>query len=137
MLEGIRPFSEFFKWQHSPSIHDLLKVFQPSTKIMEIEKINEYYNVTHPKVFTELFRNANLRKFLVEKAYSKIREYFPDAKELTLDYSPESDSGTIMLYIQIKKDPEEAFRTLQKFDEEWWLDKANQFKNLCIHLWLL
>lgn len=94
--------------------------------------------IANPNVVEVLAINSKLREFLVQEAYSKIKEFFPDS-QLILDYykDPESESYTLMVYIQVSMSPEEAFNALKKFDEEWWLDKAPKYKNLCIHLRLV
>jgi len=94
--------------------------------------------IANPNVIKILAINQKLREFLIQEAYNKIKEFFPDS-QLILDYyrDPESDGETMMLYIQVSMNPEEAFEVLKRFDEEWWLEKALEYKDLCIHLRLV
>lgn len=103
----------------------------------ELIKVSQYYTPLNSEVVKILSRDHRLIEFLLGEAHERIREYFPDA-ELVLDYDGGLDTGdeTLVVYIKTSKEPEEALKILEKFDEEWWISRSSEYSNLCIHLWL-
>ncbi len=93
------------------------------------------YNIRSPKVLDFLKEHETLVSFLIEDAYSKIREYFP-TEELVLDVltDPETNEKILIAFIRTDLSPEDALSKLEKLDEDWWLSAASRVEKLCIHL---
>ena len=93
------------------------------------------YNIRSPKVLDFLKEHETLVSFLIEDAYSKIREYFP-TEELVLDVltDPETNEKILIAFIRTDLSPEDALSKLEKLDEDWWLSAASREEKLCIHL---
>jgi len=74
---------------------------------------------------------------LIEEAYRKIREYFPEEKlilEVVAD--PEVDNEKeLMIFIHTTLNPDEALERLDMLDENWWLDASLEAgEKLCVHM---
>lgn len=107
---------------------------EESFSIISIELLSRYYYVTD-LAFEFIKNSPKLAKFLATEAYEEIRKYFPSEK-LTIDLvaDPEFGDQLLTIYINTNLKPKEALKKLKQLDEEWWLDKAPEYKSLCIHL---
>ena len=101
------------------------------------EILERFFEIGDSHVLEVLSKDQKLAEFLVNEAYNKIKEFFPESKLVLRCYrDPETDDDTLTLHIVVSMDPNEAFEALKKFDEMWWLHKAPEYSNLCIHLQL-
>ncbi|HAZ46830.1 MAG TPA: hypothetical protein DDW76_30775 [Cyanobacteria bacterium UBA11369] len=108
-------------------LHDSLTKLSPllPTDIESLEKLYTFQGKTEVLQFLEKY------PFLVPillKGYEPTRKYFPDAQLfLQVVTDPEAASkDDDMLWIYIERpfdfDPETAIDTLEKLDDDWWID---------------
>lgn len=75
---------------------------------------------------------------LLPEAYDKIRNYFEESSKVSLEVvtDPEvAEDQELLISIHTKLPPDEAFKRLLQFDEEWWLNTpADARKKICIDL---
>lgn len=111
------------------------KIFTTFNKELPSEGLRSKYTIRSPKVLDFLKERETLASFLIEDAYSKIREYFP-TEELVLDVltDPETNEKILIAFIRTDLSPEDALSKLEKLDEDWWLSAASRVEKLCIHL---
>ncbi|MHC1625459.1 MAG: hypothetical protein ACXQS2_05605 [Methermicoccaceae archaeon] len=102
--------------------------------VKRMDELIDKYNLVFSAI-PKVCNDGKLLSFLLGELHEKLRQYFPDAESFVLSYSAEHEC--VMLYVVLDKEPEEARRQLQKFDEEWWLDMVPKYKNLSIHLRLV
>ena len=70
---------------------------------------------------------------LLLKAQSRISELFGSASQVNLKLVPEYDSEirhTLFADVHTQDDPMVAFKKMNRFDEEWWLDASENFGGL-------
>jgi len=89
----------------------------------------------------EVRRFIEERQFLIsllEEAYTKIEKYFGPYPQVFLEVisDPEAtDDRQLFAFIGTHLSPDKALDTLERFDEEWWLDVLDQAQGkLCIDI---
>lgn len=75
---------------------------------------------------------------LLEEAHSEIQIYFNSYLQMTLEVvaDPEAiDDRELVLFIQTELPPVEALASLDRLDEDWWLEASDASRGkLCIHV---
>lgn len=102
------------------------KAKEISTKFRTLSQNYQIRNVAETKSF--LLNNRFLIS-LLEEIPEKISQYFGDNQKpvLKVSYEPEYvNSAELWVEILTKLSAKEAMRILDKFDEEWWLEKIDK-----------
>lgn len=102
----------------------------------ELTYLSKIYNLREPsKVLEFLSNNISLIPVVVE-AYEKIKKYFPQADAvLEVVSDPEAINEELVIFIRTSLSPDEAFKRLEQFDKDWWLDTSLKVgEKLCIHV---
>lgn len=85
-----------------------------------------------PEVVTEFLEENQYLLPVIDEACEKLVEYFGMETSLVLKLVYPKDGGRseLFLYVQTNLPVSEARRTLDRFDEEWWLDEMprSQFR---------
>jgi len=85
-----------------------------------------------------LLQKPELITFLITEAYNNIRRFFKNEKlKLVLDEDAETGEKTVFLYILTDLPVDEALAKLNQLDDEWWLDKIDNYPDLCIHVQMI
>lgn len=81
------------------------------------------YQTEEAKRFIE---GSNEAGFVLASLVEKLTTYF-GAKPLMLElvHDPESGEDGLLLSVMVKNDIESACETLQRFENEWWLDRMS------------
>lgn len=102
----------------------------------ELIYLSKIYKLREPsKVLEFLSNNISLIPVVVE-AYEKIKKYFPQADAvLEVISDPEATNEELVIFIRTSLSPDEAFKRLEQFDKDWWLDTSLKAgEKLCIHV---
>lgn len=130
----VKPNYKFVFWLPSdPSI----KPEQASLQEIDLQTLEKSYKIIEPERVFEFLKERQYLLPLLLEAREEILKYFPQSSlSLELKADPEAeDNSQLILYIQTNLPFKEALDQLDKFDEQWWLDKVDQAKgNLCIDL---
>ena len=110
---------------------------QAAAATNDVEELERWYSLRKPvEVKRFLSDHAFLLPILVA-AYDTIVSYFaPLHLALEVITEPESsDDQQLVLFVVVQLTSAEAFATLQRFDNEWWLDAMDEARgSLCISL---
>jgi hypothetical protein len=116
-------------------IIDTTEVSTKEPPLQTIEKLYAFHRPLEVKEF--LAAHPFLEPLLVE-AYDKIGDYFGPQPDVVLEVvtDPEAiDDRELFVFIRTNLPPEEALDRLDRLDQEWWLDAADQADGkLCIHV---
>lgn len=102
----------------------------------ELTHLSKIYTFRNPPEVSEFLSSNIFLIPLIEEAYRKIREYFPQT-ELILEvlYDPEADNKELVIFIHTNLPPDEALNKLEQLDKNWWLDASLEAEGrLCIHM---
>lgn len=86
------------------------------------------YKLRQPNEIRDFLEINDFLSPLVSEAHGRLQNYFPNSTIFM-----EVDQNELVISVGTSFSPEEADRRLQKFDEEWWIDKSiNSNARLCI-----
>lgn len=149
--EASYPFAKKSNWKHQSLRYKQKYVEKETYNFIEekgIEELSKYkqivkalckekYNFIEEKEIFDFLLENNFLIYLIEDAYYAITDYFP-ASNLTikLNTDPEIDDyKKIFIYIHTELEVDDAVKQLEKFDNNWWLQKIAKTQNkLCITL---
>ena len=100
----------------------------------QFQYITFIYSLRHSrKVQSFLEENFFLIPLLIEAQYY-IARYFPTSEVfLEVETDPEEKEDQLVALIATSLSPDNAYRQLKQFDEDWWLDTLSQAQmKLCI-----
>jgi hypothetical protein len=110
---------------------------QISSETPPIAKLSELYEC-EPEALAYILQRPKLAMFLVTEAYNNIRRFFKNEKlKLTLNEDIETGEKILFLYILTSLPVDEALAKLNQLDDEWWLDRIDDYPDLCIHVQMI
>lgn len=96
----------------------------------DIEQLKELYSFREPAEVLQFLEKYPFLVPLSLEAHQHIRKYFPDLPvflEVITDPEARSrDEDILWIYIATDLDSEEAIDTLERLDDDWWLDAEPQ-----------
>jgi len=73
-------------------------------------------------------------KHLLPEIYRKLAYYFP-GNTISTEVLEEGNYKTLVIYVHISEDVDNALNMLDKFDKEWWTVSPNRCQpNICVTL---
>ena len=99
----------------------------------KIEEYSKYYDILNLKEISDYIVINTEVVDILEEAFVFLKRYFGNKfKKLTLRlvHDPEIiNEKYLVVDISTKLSPLEALKKLDNFDENWWLDKVEEFDN--------
>lgn len=96
----------------------------------QVERLKELYSFREPAEDLQFLEKYPFLVPLLLEAHQPIRKYFPDSPlflEVVTDPEARSrDEDMLWIYIGTHLDSEEAIDTLERLDDDWWLDAEPQ-----------
>ncbi|HEY9808622.1 MAG TPA: helix-turn-helix domain containing protein [Halomicronema sp.] len=124
-----QPRQEVIEWLKSQAHWDLSKIELASA---DIETLQKFYTFKEPAEIIKFLQKNPFLIPLILEAHPHIRKHFPESRlYLQVRIDPEIPSWK-MLRLSIDtniSDPEIAIDTLEKIDDEWWLDAQPRSQN--------
>lgn len=103
----------------------------------DLLKLAHLYKVVNPQDINEFLQSRPHLIGALEEIPQKASHYFPKNKGVTLklEVDPEEGYEELVIRILIDLDPEEALSALDRFDEEWWLDRhESRDMDICVNI---
>jgi len=118
-----------YKWLESKRLAPVLSAEDDFPLLGEnhnrIGEIMERYELNN-KDDVQLFLNENASSLaLVNETYSKIYEFIPETRKVTLEVlvDPEDNKKNLIAKINLNLPVDEAFNKLDNFDKQWFASK--------------
>jgi hypothetical protein len=94
------------------------------SKLSSIHQIEDLYSFRNLEEAQSYLAQYPFIVHVLADAYSKIGSYFPQSP-LSLEVMggvEQGEEAQMVMFIGTSTTPDEALQTLNKFDDEWWLD---------------